>query len=279
MESQQDWYSLLNSVLFTMHSHILSSTGYLLIKMLFKKDHILPFEMADKQNNSPDFTELCSDNDSHNHNDKVMTENDCNVINNVFKMVEETEKHKKEIQKAQKHQAKGYNNRHASGSTFEVGMKVLRKNSRQSLSKLRSKYLGPYTILSHCENGNFRLKDMYCHCLKTSFHPPKLVRFYEDQMYKLNEKGQVDCEVDVCDDVDIDMSLVKSSQNEMSSDTYGDFEDDDVGVKHSTECERVRQYNTLSKTPGPVTSTPIKSQIVIMSSQEMPPSSDESETN
>ena len=29
---------------------------------------------------------------------------------------------------------------------------------------------------------------------------------------------------------------------------------------------------------GPVTSTPIKSQIVIMSSQEMPPSSDESET-
>ena len=106
---------------------------------------------------------------NHNHNDKVMTENNCNVTNNVFKMFEEIEKHKKEIfacastqiKKAQKHQAKGYNNRHASGGTFEVGIKVLHKNSRQSLSKLRSKYLEPYMILSHCENGNFRLKDMY----------------------------------------------------------------------------------------------------------------------
>ena len=51
----------------------------------------------------------------------------------------------------------------------------------------------------------------------------------------------MDCEVDVCDDVDIDMS----------SDTYGYFEDD-VGVKHGTECERVRQYNPCQKS-RPVT--------------------------
>ena len=128
-------------------------------------------------------------------------------------------------------------------------------------------------IISRCANGKFRLKDCYSHCLKTSFHPSKLVRFYEDKMYKLNEKGQVDHEVDVFDEVDIDMSLVKSSQNEISS----DCKDDDVGDNYSTACERVRQYNPSPKS-GPVTSKPIKSQIVIMSSQEMPPSSDESET-
>ena len=33
-----------------------------------------------------------------------------------------------------------------------------------------------------------------------------------------------------------------------------------------------------SKSPAPLTSTPVKSQIAIMSSQEMPPSSDESKT-
>ena len=94
MESQQDWHSLLNSVLFTMHSHIHSSTGYSPIKM-FKKDPILPFGMADKQNNGQGFTEISSAND--NHNDTIMTDNNGNVVNNVFNMVEEIEKHKKEI--------------------------------------------------------------------------------------------------------------------------------------------------------------------------------------
>ena len=118
MESQQDWYSLLNKSF----THIHSST-------------------ADK-----------------------------NVVQKRTKK-RSLLVHPTQIKKAQKHQAKGYNNRHASGSTFEVGMKILHKNSRQSLSKLRSKYLGLYTILSHCENGNFILKYIILTVLKPVFTP------------------------------------------------------------------------------------------------------------
>ena len=53
-----------------------------------------------------------------------------------------------QILKAQKHQAKCYNRRHATGTSFEVGMLVLKKNTLKSLSKLKPKYLGPYTIVS-----------------------------------------------------------------------------------------------------------------------------------
>ena len=118
-------------------------------------------------------------------------------------------------------------------------MKVLQKNSweNQCHSKLNSAYLGSYMILSHCANGNFRLKDCYLHALKTCFHPSKLIRFYEDKMYKINKKGQVDGELDVevdsegCDD----SSYVKSGQNEISSKADDDSEDvDDV---NSTGCE------------------------------------------
>ena len=229
MQSQEDWYSLLNSILFAMHSQNHSSIGYSPMRMLYQKDTILPFEMADKLNNGD-----------------VMDERDntCgNDVNKVFNMVEEIHKQRQKIfscastriKKAQRHQAKAYDNRHASGTTFEVSMKVLHKNSRehQCCSKLKSTYLGPYTILSCCANGNFRLKDCYSHALKTSIHPSKLVRFYEDKMYKINEKGQVDGEVDSdgCDD----SSIVKLGQNEISSSTDADCED--VHDVHSTECE------------------------------------------
>ena len=192
MQSQEDWYHSLNSVIFAMCSQNHSSTGYSPMRLLYQKDPILPFEMADKLDNG-DFMDEMSDS----------CEND---VRDMFNIVQEIQKQKKEIfssastriKKAQKHQAKGYDNRHASGTTFEVGMKVLCKNSRanKSLSKLKSAYLGPYTIVSHSANGNFRLKDHYSHLLKTMIHPSKLVMFYEDKMYKINEKGQVDGEVD-----------------------------------------------------------------------------------
>ena len=50
--------------------------------------------------------------------------------------------------------------------------------------------------------------------------------------------------------------------------------DNDVCI---SSCECARAYKP-STTRVPLTSTPVKSQIVIMSSQEMSPSSDESET-
>ena len=45
---QGDWYKLLNSVLFGMHCYTHSSTGLLAMRMLYNKDPIMPFEMADK---------------------------------------------------------------------------------------------------------------------------------------------------------------------------------------------------------------------------------------
>ena len=49
METQEDWPVLLNSVLFSMHCHTHSSTGYFPICLLFSKDPILPFELANKK--------------------------------------------------------------------------------------------------------------------------------------------------------------------------------------------------------------------------------------
>ena len=125
-----------------------------------------------------------------------------NEVDEVFQMVERIEKEQKDIFatagkriiKAQKQQAKGYNRRHGVGTSFEVSVKVLKKNSSKSLSKLTPRYLGPYSIVAKCANGKFKLKDKYSHFLKTEIHPSRLVRFYEDKLYKVNNKGEVDGE-------------------------------------------------------------------------------------
>ena len=73
-------------------------------------------------------------------------------------------------------------------------MLVLKKNSSKSLSKLTLKYTGPYSIVSKCANGNFKLKNKYSHFLKTSIHPSRLVQFYKDKLHKVNKKGKVDAD-------------------------------------------------------------------------------------
>ena len=112
-------------------------------------------------------------------NDPV-NEGSCkNDVDEVVLMVEATEKERKEIcatagkqiLKAHKHQAKCYNRRHSIGTSFEVGMLALKKNSSKSLSKLTLKYTGPYSIVSKFANGNVKLKNKYSHFLKTSIHP------------------------------------------------------------------------------------------------------------
>ena len=49
MQTQEDWPVLINSVLFTMCCHTHSSTGYPPICMLYNKDPIMPFELANKK--------------------------------------------------------------------------------------------------------------------------------------------------------------------------------------------------------------------------------------
>ena len=83
MQSQEDWYSSFNSVLFVMHSQNHSSTGYSPMRLLYQKDPILPFEMADKLDNG-DFMDEMSDS----------CEND---VRNMFNIVQQIQKQRKEI--------------------------------------------------------------------------------------------------------------------------------------------------------------------------------------
>ena len=184
----------------------------------------------------------------------------------------------KKILKAQKHQAKGYNRRYSSGTTFKVGMKVLTWNLRYDKrigGKLQFRYLGLYSIVDWCTNGNFKLKDKFSHLCKKSIPPGQLIQFYEDKLYTVNKKGQFECSEDmVPNSTQEEMSSVpNSTQEDISSDSDSQMESDYV----STCCERAHVYKSQSN-QNHITSTPIKSQTVIVSSQEMPLSSDDSET-
>ena len=203
MQTQEDWSLLLNSVLFAIRSHTHSSTGFSPIHMLYQKDAIMPFEV-EHQNVNGCGDSLVNDTEiegeDQDQNDPV-DEGSCKSdVDEVVLMVEAIEKECKEIftnagkqiLKVQKHQAECYNRRHSIGTSFEVGMLVLKKNSSKSLSKLTLKYTGPYSIVSKCANGNFKLKNKYSHFLKTSIHPSRLVQFYKDKLHKVNKKGEVD---------------------------------------------------------------------------------------
>ena len=48
MENDNDWYNVLDSVLFTCHIATHSSTGVSPYRMVYNKDPILPFEYKDK---------------------------------------------------------------------------------------------------------------------------------------------------------------------------------------------------------------------------------------
>ena len=100
MQTQEDWSSLLNSVLFSMWCQNHSSTGFSPMWMLYNKDPLMPFEMADKLSNSAE--DVC--------NVDVCTDQ----LVNCIQMLEQNKKEifenaQKKILKAQAHQAKGYN--------------------------------------------------------------------------------------------------------------------------------------------------------------------------
>ena len=99
--------------------------------------------------------------------------------------------------------------------------------------------------------------------------PNQLVWFYENKKYKTNDKGQVvdSSMYDDCTMSDVTGSNVDTESQGQNVDT------EEMGVDCST-CQHADVYvpNT-----NPKTSTPVKSQqIVIVSSQEVPVSSDES---
>ena len=98
--------------------------------------------------------------------------------------------------------------------------------------------------------------------IHTSIHPSKLVKFYEDKLYKVNTQGHLESK----------SMLPSESWDDTStcSDASVDCDNEGMSCKRSTEYE-----NSVKATP--VTSTRIKSQLIIISNKEMPLSSDKLE--
>ena len=61
------------------------------------------------------------------------------------------------IKKAQKHKAKGYNNRQAKGKPFEIGAHVLKRNLKDQSHKcsLQRPFSRPYTMMGRSATGYF----------------------------------------------------------------------------------------------------------------------------
>ena len=92
----------------------------------------------------------------------------------------------------------------------------------------------------------------------------QLIWFHEDKLYKLDEKSKVTFD----SDEDVELGVLEDGHLSQSN-SDNDFPSD-------TECcQRMKNY---AASKAPLTSTPIKSQLVIVSSTEMPLSSDDSET-
>ena len=245
-----------------MRSQVNSSTGYLPIHMLYNKDPIMPFQMADSMKHSN--VSLVTNNVDHKDTScKVNSMENDDLMETVEKLEQQRQEiftaAKEQIKKSQEHQAKGYNNRQMKGKPFEVSSKVLKLNMHQKshCEKMTLKYLDPYTIRSHSSTGNYYLTDRYSHWLKKSVPASQLVKFYEKKGSYQKKRTTINNH-----SPDVDKSFDPlSSMNDSDSDS-------------SSNCKKMRSYQPTSHI---VTFTPIKSQIIIMSSKEMPPSSDESE--
>ena len=154
------------------------------------------------------------------------------------------------VKKAHMKQCKAYNSHNSKGTKFQIGQKILKINvqDKQRTQKMAPRMLGPYTIVSISENGNLWLKDHFSHEMKKSMHPSQVVEYFENPKKKLLSDSRLD----------------SSGKSEES-------------LFENLGCQRAQDYQP-KKVDVPLTLTPIKSQIVIMSSCEMPVSSDESET-
>ena len=91
MQKQDDWTTILDSVLLEMRSQVHSSTGYSPMWLLYSKDPVMPFEMADKLKYSQET--LC--------NNVLQNDNQCEVTDSqnydLKQMVEKLGKHWEEI--------------------------------------------------------------------------------------------------------------------------------------------------------------------------------------
>ena len=117
MLGESDWCPMLPSVLFALRTSVHSSTGFTPFCLLYNFDPVLPFEYDDKLKNG-----LLSDDESESEHDDKSDQcecsgtTDCDPLLSQIQYMEDQckdifEKTSHSIKKAQKHQAKGYNNR------------------------------------------------------------------------------------------------------------------------------------------------------------------------
>ena len=240
------------------------------MSMLYNKDPILPFQYADQMENCPD-----AENDMSNpFSTRDQDVNPFSTKDPVIDMVEKLElqrtaifdKAGSKIANAQKIYARSYNNKHGAGIQFKVSNKCLKRNKwvDSHKAKLKKHFTGPYEVVAIAINGsNIFLKDRYSHYLKRSVPVNQLIQFHKDKLYKLDVKSKVTFDSD-----DVESGVLEDGHLSQSN-SGNDFPSD-------TECcQRMRNY---AASKAPLTSTPIKSQPVIVSSTEMPLSSDDSET-
>ena len=137
------------------------------------------------------------------------------------------------IKKAQKHQAKGYNNRQTKGKPFKIGDKCLKQNCKDDSCKAKMCrcFLGPYTVVAKCGANAYYLMDRHSHKLVHSVPGSQLVHFYEKAKYK---SDGITSEIEP---MNTDIESVESDDENNSSIT----------------CQRV-----FSKIPSPKTSMPKK---------------------
>ena len=127
----------------------------------------------------------------------------------------------------------------------------------------------PYIITGQSSTGLYYVKDRYGHQMVHPIVPNQLVHFYDKKKYKTTQKGHVvdslmsdDCIMSDDTGANADAELQKTSADSETMD--GDW----------STCQHADVY---VPNPNPKTSTPVKSQqVLIVSSQEVPVSSDES---
>ena len=141
LEEQEGWYYILDLVLFKIRTTHHSSTGLSPYRVVFNKDPLLPFELADKQrahtyeyDSNRDELDACSSSSGNKRVNDENTDSDvCEMksstgIQQLKERVQKLENQRKEvfenaylnIKKAQAQQTRSYNNRNCSGEPFEV---------------------------------------------------------------------------------------------------------------------------------------------------------------
>ena len=192
--------------------------------MLYNKDPIMPFQHADYLK----YAGQSDDDDDVNEYDSDATEicapTDNHGLQSTIEHLENQHKHifdkaHKSINKAQIHQAKGYNNWKAKGKPFEIGTCVLKRNLAQlghKGPKLCRPFTRPYMVIGRSSSGYF-LKDQFSHWLSRSVPSSHLVCFYENATYKTNSDNSKL-------DVDVESTCSSNEQSDSNDDSGFNWE-------------------------------------------------------